>query len=170
MKTAPKFIRAALLVLALAGISAWAWRSFGPSSNPSTVNTPPGEENPAAAPGQEEPAHQILVTYFTTDQRCPTCLKIEKQTREAMESAFADELASGEVLFRTTNFDRAEYKHFIKDYELSFKTVVISDRRDGKEAAWAKFDDVWDLVGEPDAFAAYLQEGVRKYLKTESDA
>jgi hypothetical protein len=47
---------------------------------------------------------------------------------------------------------------------------VISDRHNGKETAWGKFDDVWDLVDEPDAFAAYLQEGVRKYLKTDSDA
>ena len=163
------FIRVALLILVLAGISAWAWRSFGPSPPP-VVDTPAGEENSVSLPAQNEPTHQILVTYFTTDQRCPTCLKIEKQTREAMESAFSDQLASGEVSFRAVNFDRTEFKHFIDDYELSFKTVVISDRRDGKEEAWAKFDEVWDLVGEPDAFAAYLQDGVRKYLKTDSDA
>ena len=171
MNTVSKYIRAVLLVLVFAGISAWAWRSFGPSANTAAVDVPPGEENPTAASVVvDEPAHQIVVTYFTTDERCPTCLKIEKQTREAMESGFADELASGRVRFRTANFDRTEYKHFIKDYELSFKTVVISDRHDGKEAAWTKFDGVWDLVGEPDAFAAYLQEGVRVYLKTDSDA
>lgn len=170
MKTAPLFIRAALVALVIVGIGTWAWRSFGPSQNPPADVPPPSEGKSASASAADAPAHQVLVTYFTTDQRCPTCLKIEKQTKEAMESAFADELASGEVLFRTTNFDRDENKHFIEEYELSFKTVVISDRRNGKESAWAKFDEVWDLVGEPDAFAAYLQEGVRKYLKRDSDA
>jgi hypothetical protein len=168
MKTAPVFVRVALLVLVFAGIGAWAWRSFGPAQNPPAAAGSPGEGNPPPEAGA--PAHQVLVTYFTTDQRCPTCLKIEKQTREAIQSAFADQLASGEVLFRTTNFDRDENKHFIKDYELSFKTVVISDRRSGKETAWEKFDEVWDLVGKPNAFAACLQEGVRKYLKDDSDA
>jgi hypothetical protein len=165
MKSAPAFLRYALLFLVAAGISAWAWRSFGPASKPAADNAPPGVIDPVTAP-----AHEILVTYFTTDARCPTCLKIEKQTREAMESAFADELASGTVRFETTNFDRPEFKHFIDTYELSFKTVVISDRHNGNEKAWAKFDDVWDLVEEPEAFATYLQDGVRKYLEPKTDA
>ena len=165
MKSAPTILRYALLFLVAAGVSAWAWRSFGPSSNPDETKTPPAVIDPVTAP-----AHEILVTYFTTDARCPTCLQIEKQTREAMEFAFADELDSGTVRFATTNFDRPENKHFIETYELSFKTVVISDRRNGEEKAWAKFDDVWDLVHEPEAFAAYLQDGVRKYLEPKNDA
>lgn len=165
MKSAPTFLRIALLFLVAAGISAWAWRSFGPSAKPETTDAPPGVVDPVTAP-----AHEILVTYFTTDARCPTCLKIEKQTREAMEFAFADELASGTVRFETTNFDRPEYKHFIKTYELSFKTVVISDRHDGEEKDWAKFDEVWDLVHDPEAFATYLQDGVRKYMDPKNDA
>ena len=170
MKTTPAIIRVILLALVFTGIGAWAWRSFGPSQNPPADGPPTGVGISASAPAVDAPAHQILVTYFTTDQRCPTCLKIEKQTKEAMHTAFADQLASGDVKFQTTNFDRAENKHFIEDYELSFKTVVISDRRDGEEAAWSKFDDVWELVGEPDEFATYLQDGVRKYLKNDSDA
>ena len=166
MKTAPAFIRVALLLLVIAGIGAWAWRSFGPERNASATSGPFRQDNPG--PAAEAPAHQIVVTYFTTDQRCPTCLKIEKLTSEAMKSAFAQQLASGELRFETRNFDRDENKHFIKDYELSFKTVVISNRRNGKEVDWAKFDQVWDLVDEPEAFAACLQDGVRN-LSSKSD-
>ena len=36
MKSAPTFLRYALLFLVAAGISAWAWRSFGPASKPAT--------------------------------------------------------------------------------------------------------------------------------------
>ncbi len=160
-------MRVALLVLVFAGIGTWSWKNFGPTQNP-----PPTTGSSAAGDSGQEavaPAHQVLVTYFTTDQRCPTCLKIEKQAREAVESAFAEQLANGEVRFETKNFDRDDNKHFIKQYELSFKTVVISKLRNGKEVDWAKFDKVWDLVGEPEAFAAYLQEGVRKHLKNAPD-
>ena len=98
-----------------------------------------------------EPAHLVLVTYFTSNQRCPTCLKIEKQAREAIESGFSSELASGLVRFQTVNFDLPENGHLARDYELTFKTVVVSDRRNGKERKWEKFDKVWDLVGDPPA-------------------
>ena len=164
MNTPPKIVRAALMLLVLTGMSVWAWRTFGPATGGAPAPHPAAAD--AVAP---EPAHLVLVTYFTSNQRCPTCLKIEKQTRDAMESAFAGELASGLVRFRTVNFDLPENEHFTKDYELTFKTVVVSDRHSGKERKWEKFDKVWDLVADSTAFATYLQEGVRKYL-TDPDA
>ncbi len=164
MKTAPKILRIALVTLALAGIGSWAWNSFAPqeSATPTTTATS------TAAPLPES-EHMVLVTYFTSDQRCPTCLKIEELARAAVETGFANELAQNEVRFQITNFDQPENKHFVDDYELAFKTVVIADRRQGKEVTWKKFDKVWDLVGEPEAFTAYLQEGVQNYL-TPDDA
>lgn len=164
MKTAPKILRIALVALALAGIGSWTWNSFGPQeSTPATTTSTP------TAVALPETEHLVLVTYFTSDQRCPTCLKIEELTREAIESGFAHELAENEVRFRIANFDRPENKHFVEDYDLAFKTVVIADLRQGKEITWKKFDNVWELVGEPEAFTAYLQEGVQNYL-TPDDA
>jgi hypothetical protein len=158
----PKALRAVLFLLILAGVGAWAWKNFGPANSPAHSNGSPVGENAATA---DAPEHLVVVTYFTSDQRCPTCLKIEKQTRATLESCFSEQLASGEMRFQTLNFDRPENKHFIDDYGLAFKTVVVSERKKGEEAAWEKFDKVWDLVGEPEAFSAYLEEGIRKHLK-----
>ena len=77
MKILPNVLRIALVLLAMAGIGTWAWRSFGPAPSPSPASSPP----PAA-----EPEHLVLVTYFTSNQRCPTCVKIETQTRKAVTS------------------------------------------------------------------------------------
>ena len=101
---------------------------------------------------------------------CPTCLKIEAQSRAAVESGFAGELAAGTVRFRIVNFDRPENKHFIDDYGLAFKTVVISGLSGGKELQWTKYDRVWDLVGSPDEFRRYLQEGIHSRLRSDDDA
>lgn len=161
MNKPPRILQIALLALVLAGVAAWAWRSFGPAPEPAAA---------APAPPADEPARLVLVTYFTSDVRCPTCLKIEKQTREAVESGFADELAAGTLRYQSINFDQAENKHFVDDYGLAFKTVVVSERHQGKEVKWESYDKVWDLVNEPDAFAAYLQEGIRSHLKADTDA
>ena len=162
----PKALQIALIILVLAGVGAWAWRSFGPAPEPATGSTPAAATTTEAA----EPEHLVLVTYFTSDVRCPTCIKIEKQTREAVESGFADELAAGTVRFQAINFDQPGNKHFIDDYGLAFKTVVVSERHQGKEVKWDKYDQVWELVGEPDAFAAYLQQGINRHLKADTDA
>ena len=141
MNKPPKVLQIALLVLVLAGVAVWAWRSFGPT--PESAKT--GGQAPVEAHSitQSEPEDLVLITYFTSDQRCPTCLKIEKQTRDAIHDGFAAELAAGTIRFQTINFDRPENKHFIDDYGLAFKTVVISARHHGKEAKWDKYDRVW---------------------------
>lgn len=166
MSKPTKILRLALLVLVAGGVGVWAWRGFGPGGGTDAPVAPA----PADAPVAPEPADCVLVTYFTTDQRCPTCLKIEQQTRAAVEAGFAGELAGGQVRFQTLNLDRPENRHFATDYQLAFKTVVVAERRGGREARWEKFDKVWDLVDEPDAFATYLQDGVRRHLKPDTDA
>jgi hypothetical protein len=82
--TTLKVFRILFVLLALAGIGLWAYENFGPPPESIAPESPPAAESPAEV---AEPAHLILVTYFTSDARCPTCLKIEKQTREAIEGA-----------------------------------------------------------------------------------
>jgi len=116
MNKAPKFVNVILLLLVAAGIGAWAWKTFGPGANTEDQQKQPTTAESAARTPAEEPARLVVVTYFTSDQRCPTCLKIEKQTREAVEGGFAKELADGVLRFQTLNMDRAENKHFVGDY------------------------------------------------------
>lgn len=109
--------------------------------------------------------HLVVVTYFTSNQRCTTCKKIERLTHEAVTEAFSDQLSSKEIIFQTINFDHSENKHFVDDYQLAFKTVVVSEHKKGKETQWSKYDKVWELADQPDQFKSYLQNGIRDYLK-----
>jgi hypothetical protein len=43
----------------------------------------------------------------------------------------------------------------VKDFQLDSRVVVI--QRDG---TYKKMDAVWDLVGDEDAFIAYIQSGL----------
>lgn len=169
MNKPPKVLQISLLALAFAGVVVWASRSFGPEPEHLRPGGRTATERRQAMT-QTDPERLVLITYFTSDQRCPTCLRIEKQTRDAIQRGFAAELAAGRIRFQTVNFDRPENKHFIADYGLAFKTVVVSENHQGKEVRWRKYDKVWDLVGQSEAFAAYLQEGIRMHLKPNTDA
>ncbi len=109
-----------------------------------------------------------MVTYFTTDVRCDSCRKIESWTKETVETRFAKELEIGRVQFRIQNTDRPENAHFIKEYELVFKTVVIS-RNDPEGNVWQKMDKVWELLGDQNEFGNYLAKAIGEALAVQTD-
>jgi len=123
---------------------------------------------PAAVPA-EPPAQKrrIVATYFHGNVRCATCRKVEAYAREAVEEGFRPEVAAGVVEFRAVNVELAENTHFVEDFRLTNKSVIVTEEVDGVVARWAKLDEVWGLVGNHDACLGYVRDAVRGYLETQ---
>ncbi len=119
---------------------------------------------PAKAPA-EQPA-TIIVTYFHTNARCMSCLKIEDLTNATMTTRFADPIAQKRVVWRVVNVDEPENSHFLKDYGLYTKSVVVSEVKSGKEVRWKNLEQVWPLLNEPASFQDYVEREVRAFLGT----
>ncbi|MFP4542143.1 MAG: nitrophenyl compound nitroreductase subunit ArsF family protein [Opitutales bacterium] len=153
-----KALQFALLLLVALAVGVWAWDRFAPASPEAVLAVAP------AAPADDAAAHVVRVTYFTSDVRCPTCRTIEELTHRTIAERFDAEVEAGTLVFNTRNLDEPGNAHFAEDYELSFKTVVVSHRVGGEERAWAKFDDVWSHANDPEAFMLYLEHGIRAYL------
>ena len=161
-----KILQPILLTIVALGIGAFVWGKISPDPAVTTASTDPSAAaaESAAAEPNEQPS--VVVTYFTTDVRCVSCKTIERLTRESLEHDFAGPLKSGQLRFQTINIDRAENKHYITDYDLSFKTVVVARAAPNTDAAakWEKLDDVWTLLSTPDEFAAYIHVAVAEKL------
>ena len=147
-------LRWTLLLVVFGSVGVYAWQKAH------KVDSEPERE--ATAP--DTSAATVVVTYFTTDVRCDSCRTIEKLSRQAIEQGFPSEIASGKVVFRMLNTDRAANEHFLDDYEIANKTVIVSHQKNGKETEWQNRQDVWLLLEEPDEFLAYVREPVRRYL------
>jgi hypothetical protein len=106
----------------------------------------------------------IQVTYFSSDVRCANCVRIERLTREAVEKNFAPEIASGRLVLQTINLDGPGNEHFVQDYQLISKTVIVSDRAKGQEVQWENLQEVWSKQKDEQAFEAYLVDAVRRHL------
>ncbi|MFA6958314.1 MAG: nitrophenyl compound nitroreductase subunit ArsF family protein [Thermoanaerobaculia bacterium] len=119
-------------------------------------------EEPAAAPAENR---KIVATYFHGNVRCATCRKVEAYAREAVEEGFRPEVAAGVVEFRAVNVEVAENGHFVEDYRLTNKSVIVTEEVNGVVARWAKLDEVWGLVGNHDAYLGYVRDAVRGYLE-----
>ncbi len=155
-----------LVALALAG-AAVAVKNKGTTKPRSPVSPPSETQADAAVPSAPEvdalPSDGVVVTYFTTNVRCRSCLRIEALTRQAVESHFAGKFP---VVFRMVNVDQPGNAHFTDDYRLVSKTVVVSERKDGVELRWTNLQDVWLKLSDPSAFDAYVSGAIAGYLET----
>ena len=108
--------------------------------------------------------HRVLAYYFHTTKRCVSCRKIEAFTTEAIQAGFAPELKDGRLVLQVVNVEEKGNEHFVKDYQLFTKSVVLVDQRSGRQAAWKNLPKVWELLNDKEKFVRYIQEETRGYL------
>ncbi|MGA9141365.1 MAG: nitrophenyl compound nitroreductase subunit ArsF family protein [Methanocella sp.] len=124
-----------------------------------------GADKTAALVASQVEPDKVVVYYFYGTARCDSCMKIEAYTKEAVESGFPEALKEGKLEWRPLNAELSENQHFIKDYGLYTRTVVVSDMKNGNQTDWKKLDEVWNLIGDKDRFMTFIQDNVRTYLE-----
>lgn len=120
----------------------------------------------AGASAASAKPRRLLAFYFRTTNRCPSCIKLENWSREAIEKAFPEQLKSGRVVWQMINVEDKGNEHFVKDYQLFTKSVVLVDEVQGKQARWKNLDKVWELLGDKEEFQQYVTAETRTYLET----
>ncbi len=119
----------------------------------------PGDADLAAMHGPDAD----IVCYFMNNQRCTSCYRIQTYAMEAVETNFADDLDGKRLIWEVFNVDEPENRHFIKDFGLYTKSVVLVKIRDGKQVEYKNLDMVWSLLGEEEAFKEYIAREVRQF-------
>ena len=109
--------------------------------------------------------HHITAYYFHGNFRCYNCFTIEQFSREAIEKYFPEQLKSGKLVFEVINTDEPENEHFIKDYQLYTKSLVVAEFNDGKQLRWTNLTKVWDYIKDRDAFYNYVKAEIQKCLE-----
>lgn len=106
----------------------------------------------------------IVIYYFHGNQRCVTCKNIEKLSKAATERKFPEGLKDGTVKFIPINVETSDNEHFINDYQLFVRSVVVTRIENGKETSWTKLDKVWQYHKDPETFLDYFDSETDKLL------
>jgi hypothetical protein len=118
-----------------------------------------------AGPPGKKVLDGVIVYYFHGDVRCTTCLTIEAYAREAVESGFAEELKKGRLEWRAVNVDRKGNEHFVRDFQLATRSVVLERLEDGRRKDWRNLQRVWELVmGDRETFVKYVRDETKAFL------
>jgi len=111
------------------------------------------------------PDSKVYAYYFHGTMRCPTCHKLEQYSKEAIDTNFKPEVASGKLVFNVINTDKRGNEHFVNDYQLYTKSLVLSLVENGREARSKNLNKIWEFVGNKDRFLDYVKEEVGNFIK-----
>jgi len=114
---------------------------------------------------QEAPKSKVVAYYFHGNFRCYTCRTMEQYSKEAIEINFKDAFSSGKLEFKVVNVEDRGNEHYLNDYQLYTKSLVLSLLKDGKEIKSKNLTKIWDYSRNKQKFIDYVTEEVNNLLK-----
>ena len=108
---------------------------------------------------------KVIAYYFHGSFRCNTCTNMEKYSKEAIETNFKDALASGKLEFKAVNVEDRGNEHFVNDYKLYTKSLMLSLVKDGKEVKSKNLDKIWELARNKQKYIDYVTGEINEFIK-----
>jgi len=141
----------------------------GENEKQKSVEVPANETNNTTKASTEEIKginSKVIAYYFHGNFRCANCTKIEAYSKEAVETGFKQQIQDGVIEWKVVNTDEPANKHFMSDYQLFTKSLVIVKLEDGKQVEWKNLQKVWEYLNNKDKFIKYVQDEVNAYLES----
>ncbi len=110
----------------------------------------------------------VIVYFFDSDKECTTCTNLKNYAYEALQTYFPSQLASDEIAWRVFNVDKPENEHYVTEFGLYSKSVVVVRMEDGRQTRWKNLESIWELVYNKPAYLEYIRAEIRDFVGDES--
>lgn len=112
------------------------------------------------------PNLKLQIYYFHATNRCPTCIGIETNVKQALDAMFKDELLSGQINLKVLCVDDKANKDLVEKYEAAGAALHLVKYENGKESD----HDLTEFAfmhsqKEPDFFIKSFQDSVSKFIR-----
>ncbi|UCG34716.1 MAG: hypothetical protein JSW17_04275 [Candidatus Omnitrophota bacterium] len=118
----------------------------------------------AAQNSENISSDHVTVYYFHQNFRCINCRNIEQYAKEVVEQSFVNELLSGRLFFKAINVEEKSNEHFVNDYQLYTRSLVLSLVKNGKEIESKNLTKVWEYLRNKSRFQRYVKDEITDYL------
>jgi hypothetical protein len=115
-------------------------------------------------PGTTSVVDRVDVVYFHRTNRCRSCLYAEEQTRYTLETYFKEELSSGKLMFASINLQDASNAAIVKKYG-AYTSQLFINAVTGDTERIEHVIEIWQLIGNDDAFCQVVKNKVAKALE-----
>ena len=82
---------------------------------------------------QTKTTPKVEVIYFHGQQRCATCMAIERSTRELLEHDFSKQMKDGTVTFRTVDISTAAGEQTARKYHITWSALFVNSWKKDRE-------------------------------------
>lgn len=163
-----KILNVALLAFVAIALGSLIMRGLGDDGGSAAPPSPtaaaqadplPVHGTSVAIAGPPPVASRLVAFYFHGAKRCTSCNSIESLTREALKA----ETEAARVEIRSVNVDESANAHYVDDFQLSMRTVVLAEESGGTVVRWKRLDECWDRFGDPADFQAYVQRSLADF-------
>lgn len=155
------FIKTLIAVLILSGCILCS------CSSPALLATPsPTPTNTQVTPTPQPSTNgtnMVEVVYFHRTQRCYSCRYAGDTTEYAVKTYFADELASGKLVFKMIDVQNKANASIVERYGAYGSSLFINDIVNGIDHIEA-VTDIWLLIGKDEAFVNLVKSEIEKHL------
>lgn len=122
--------------------------------------------NSPAVQAETAPASDhVAVYYFHGNFRCVNCTNFEKFAKVAVEKYYANEVKEGKLTFQVISVDEKPNGHYLAEYELYTKSLIVSLVKSGKETKWKNLQRIWDFARNEEGYISYFKNEVDQYLE-----
>jgi hypothetical protein len=116
---------------------------------------------------QESIGDGLMVYYFHSSARCPSCRAVEAVTKETLDADFAPSLSRGEIVWKMLNYEKPSGAALALKFEVKDPVVVLARMKDTQVSDWRRLDKVLALAGDRPSLAKYVREEIKKMLAAE---
>ncbi len=93
-----------------------------------------------------------------------SCRKLEAVAHVAVAEGFPDALKRGDLIWQTVNIQEAQNRHFISEYGVFSRSLVLVKVKNGKPSEYKHLSKAWELLRDESALKEFVQSEVRAYL------
>lgn len=121
-------------------------------------------DNTASAEATQK--DMVEVIYFHGKQRCATCIAIEQNAKEVINSLFPNEMKNGTVVFKIVDISTPGGEKIADRYEVTWSSLFVNKWKNGKETRNNMTEFAFGNARKnPDAFKKTLADKIRQSLK-----
>lgn len=126
----------------------------------SGCKVPEPEESSSLPPSID---NGVEVVYFHRAQRCSGCIHAQDMTEYTLNTYFADELESGEIVFMALNLQDANNSAMVQKFGAYTSSLFLNDVENGGDDI-EELTDVWFVLWDDEEFTNTVKTAIEGCL------
>ena len=106
----------------------------------------------------------VEVVYFHRAQRCSGCIRMQDMTEYTLNTYFADELESGEIVFIAVNLQDAANADIVQKFGAYTSSLFLNDVENGVDSI-EELTDVWFVLWDDEEFVDTVKTAIEERLE-----